>query len=99
MIRENCLPSCVVLATRERFAACFLFLVSRPVRQALALNTTQSIRRPVPIANAKAGPGPVVIAEFSHQWRAAAELNDRFYLQDLHPRSAGLLHLGPAARP
>jgi hypothetical protein len=38
-----------------------VILVSRPVRQALALDTLESLRRPFPIANAKAG--TIVVAE------------------------------------
>ena len=38
-----------------------MILVSRPVRQALALDTLESLRRPFPIANAKAG--TIVVAE------------------------------------
>jgi hypothetical protein len=48
---------------RKRLAACFLWLilVSRPVRQALALDTLESSHRPFPIGHAKAG--TIVIAE------------------------------------
>lgn len=35
--------------------------MSRPVRQALALNTFESLRRPFPVADAKAG--TIIIAE------------------------------------
>jgi hypothetical protein len=48
---------------RKRFAAYSLFviLVSRPVRQALAVDATQSICRPFPISDAKGH--AVIVAE------------------------------------
>jgi hypothetical protein len=39
-----------------------LILASRPVRQALALDTFESLRRPFPVSNAKAG--TIVVAKF-----------------------------------
>src|ERR1035437_3872363 len=48
---------------RKRFANCFfdLILMSRPVRQALALCTLESISRPFPVADAEAR--AIVVAE------------------------------------
>jgi hypothetical protein len=48
----------------NRFAACLLcaILIARPVRQALALDTTQGLRRPFSIGDTKVG--AVVMAEF-----------------------------------